>query len=179
MNNKLEIKYISPADLKPNDKNPRNNENAIEPVKKSIEHFGFVNPIIARKSDNMIIAGHTRWKVSLKKKLKQIPVIFVDLSENDSKLYNLADNKLGELAEWEVPGLESILNELKLSDVDISIAGFGEVKDEDLEIKEEILRPYKKTHILLSFPPEKILELQPLLEKILAIENIEYEQSSN
>jgi site-specific DNA-methyltransferase (adenine-specific) len=143
----LEITYLAPSKLVPFVGNPRNNEHAIEPVKKSIEHFGFINPIIARKSDSMIIAGHTRWKAALKDDLKEVPVIFVDLSENDSKLYNLADNKLGELAEWDIPGLDSVLDELREFDVDVSIAGFGdeytaielETNNEDKMIKSETI----------------------------------------
>ncbi len=126
--NKLEIKYVKPSELIPFVGNPRNNENAIEPVKRSIEHFGFVNPIIARTSDNMIISGHTRWKAALKDELETVPVIFVEMSENDAKLYNLADNKLGEFATWDIPGLDTILEELKLLDVDITIAGFADIE---------------------------------------------------
>ena len=178
--NLLEIKYVTPSSLVLNFKNARKNEMAIEPVKKSIEHFGFLNPIIARRSDKMIIAGHTRIKAALKAGLKQVPVIFVDLSENDAKLYNIVDNKLGELAEWDIPGLDLVLDELKALDVEISLAGFEDKEQGILsEKQEEILKPYRKTHILLSFPPEKILDLQSHLESILAIEGIEYEQSSN
>ena len=176
----LEIKYLAPSKLVPYQGNPRLNEQAVDPLRRSIEHFGFLNPIIARRSDNMIIAGHTRWKAALKDNLKTVPVIFVDLSENDAKLYNLADNKLPEISEWDISGLEDVLTELQAFDVDISIAGFGDEEEgETSEKQEEILKPYKQTHILLSFAPEKILDLQPYLESILAIEGIEYEQSSN
>jgi len=176
----LEIAYTPPSKLVPFIGNPRDNENAIDPVKKSIEHFGFINPIIARRADNMIIAGHTRWKAALKDNLKEVPVIFVDLSENDSKLYNLADNKIGEFAEWDIPGLDTISDDLRKLDIDVSLDGFEEKKNkEPIKSKQEEIKPYKKTHILLSFPPEKIIELQPILEKIINMEDIEYEQSSN
>ena len=46
------------------DKNPRNNDHAVEEVAKSIGRFGWGNPIIARKSDGVVIAGHTRLKAA-------------------------------------------------------------------------------------------------------------------
>lgn len=122
--NKLKIEYLSIDKLIPYAHNPRFNSAAIEPVKKSIEYFGFIDPIIVRRSDNMIISGHTRIKSAMKIGLKEVPVIFVDMSENDAKLYNLADNKLGELAQWDISGLSSICADLKELDVDISLAGF-------------------------------------------------------
>jgi ParB-like chromosome segregation protein Spo0J len=130
----LEIKYVAPSTLVPFVGNPRQNEQAIDPVKRSIEHFGFINPIIARRSDNMIICGHTRWKAALEDDLKEVPVVFVDMTENDAKLYNLADNKLGEFATWDIPGLDAVLAELRELDVDLTIAGF----DMDLSGMKEI-----------------------------------------
>ncbi len=134
----IAIKQVKPSQLVPFIDNPRFNEAAIEPLINSISHFGFINPIIARKSDNMIIAGHTRWKAALKLNKKLVPVIFVDLSENDSKLYNIADNKLGEVAQWDNEKLAALLKELD----DVDVTGFGdeeinELMSEFQETKEE------------------------------------------
>ena len=59
--------------------NPRNNEAAIDAVAKSIEEFGFKVPIVITK-ENVIIAGHTRLKASLKLGLATVPCIVADLS---------------------------------------------------------------------------------------------------
>ena len=53
-------------DLKPWDQNPRFNQAAINLVAESISNFGFTSPIVARKADNTIIAGHTRWEAAKK-----------------------------------------------------------------------------------------------------------------
>ena len=87
---------------------------------------------------------------------------------------------------------EGLYEFASLQDLDISsmtdeidIAGFDIEKylkgydEEKLEYHEEEIKPYKKTHILLSFPPEKFLDIQPYIDKILKIEGVEYEQSSN
>ncbi len=162
----LEIKYVAPSTLVPFIGNPRQNEQAVEPVKKSIEHFGFINPIIARRSDNMIIAGHARWKAALKDNLKEVPVVFVDMTENDAKLYNLADNKLAELAQWDIPGLDAILAELQALDIDVSIAGFGSFPGEPddpnaeyqgmPEFEQEDLSPFKQLKI--NFASQKDID---------------------
>ena len=52
--------------LTPHPKNPRQNEEAVSQIARSIERFGFTSPIIAREQDKTIIAGHTRWKAAQK-----------------------------------------------------------------------------------------------------------------
>lgn len=63
--------------LTPYKNNPRNNDEAVEPVANSISEFGFKVPIVAT-SDGEIINGHTRWKAAKKLKLKTVPVIIAD-----------------------------------------------------------------------------------------------------
>lgn len=125
-NKKLSIQYIPPSELKPNPQNPRQNEHVIEPLVQSFERYGFLDPIIARQEDNIIIAGHTRWKAALKKGMKDVPVVFVDLPERESLEYNIASNKLGELASWDNEQLVGILKELDEMDSDLLVLGFSE-----------------------------------------------------
>jgi ParB-like chromosome segregation protein Spo0J len=74
----------------------------------------------------MIIAGHARIKAVRKMGGNKVPVIYVDFSENDAKLYNIADNKLATLAEWDTPKLNEILDEFKELKIDIDVLGFTE-----------------------------------------------------
>ena len=60
----MEIKEMKIADLKPYEKNPRMNENAVPYVANSIKEFGFKVPIIIDKK-NVIVAGHTRYKAAM------------------------------------------------------------------------------------------------------------------
>ncbi len=104
--------------------NPRKNEYAIDKVVDSIKRFGFAAPIVARKKDKIIIAGHTRYEAALKIGLTEVPVRFMDLDPADAKLLALADNKLGELAEWDKRGLKNIFETENFDLDDLNIAGF-------------------------------------------------------
>ncbi len=98
--------------------NPRKNAKAISAVKKSIKRFGFGAPVLARRADGEIIAGHTRVAAAKSLKLEQVPVRFLDLDPNDARLLALADNRLGELADWDEEALAAVLKELDVDDVE-------------------------------------------------------------
>ncbi len=130
--------------------NPRNNEAAIDAVAKSIEEFGFKVPIVITK-ENVIIAGHTRLKASLKLGLATVPCIVADdLTEGQIKAFRLADNKTAELASWDFTKLES---ELESIEMDMSVFGFEDLEskvpdnatDDDFDPSEELTEtPYTK-----------------------------------
>ena len=107
-----QIVYLKLKDIKPYDRNARKNDDAVEAVMNSIQEFGFKNPIILDK-DNVIICGHTRYKASKKLKLKEVPCIIADdLTDEQVKAYRLADNKTGELAEWDYDLLDFEMGEI-------------------------------------------------------------------
>ena len=108
--------------LKPWADNPRINDHAVDRVAESIKRFGFGAPILARRADGEIIAGHTRLKAARKLGLEKVPVRYLDLDPADAHLLALADNKLGEIAEWDADGLAEVLRELQAEDMDIDIA---------------------------------------------------------
>lgn len=115
--------YVAIDSLVPWDRNPRKNDAAIPEVAGSIKRFGFGAPIIARLADRRIIAGHTRWAAAKSLGLEQVPVRFLDLSEDEATALTLADNKLGELSEWNDAELADLLRGLHESSVDL--AGLG------------------------------------------------------
>lgn len=121
--------------LKPYANNPRDNESAVEPVANSIKEFGFKVPIVAT-SDGEIINGHTRFKASKLLGLKKVPVIISDdLTEKQIKAFRLADNKTGELADWNE---ELLAKELEKLDFNLEQFGFEKLADEfDEEDNEE------------------------------------------
>ena len=99
-------------------------EKQIEKVAKSIDAFGFLNPILI-DSNYGIIAGHCRTMGAKKLGLTEVPCIFVeDLSEEQKKAYILADNKLALDAGWDFEKVESELLELDDLDFDVSLTGF-------------------------------------------------------
>ena len=104
----------------------------------SIKEFGFKNPIIIDKN-NVIVAGHTRYKASKKLKLKEVPCIIADdLTDEQIKAFRLADNKVSEVAEWDDDLLNLELSDLTNFDIDMSDFGFdfdnttNEIKEEDI-----------------------------------------------
>lgn len=109
------------SDIIPYDKNPRYNDEAVPAVVKSIQEFGFKVPIIIDKN-NIIVAGHTRYKAAKKLKMETVPVIVADdLTDEQIKAFRLADNKVGEIATWDEGLLTAELDEI----LDINMADFG------------------------------------------------------
>ena len=117
----MEIRNVNIKDLKPYEKNPRRNDEAVKFVASSIKEFGFKVPIIVDK-DMIIIAGHTRYKAAKRLKLKEVPVIMADdLSDEQVKAFRLADNKVAERSEWDFDLLTDELTDI----LDIDMEQFG------------------------------------------------------
>jgi len=117
--------------LHPHAKNPRHNDHAVEAIANSIKRFGFTSPIVANK-DHTILAGHTRWKAAKSIGLETVPVVYVDLSPVDAELLMIADNKLGEKADWNNDQLSDLLTGLREKGEDLEILGFEDDELDDL-----------------------------------------------
>lgn len=126
----LKIVEININDLKEYENNPRNNDEAVEPVMNSIKEFGFKVPIIIDK-ENVIIAGHTRLKAAKKLKLETVPcVIADDLTEEQIRAFRLADNKVSEFATWDIELLDIELDNI----LDIDMGMFDFMKTEKINV---------------------------------------------
>jgi len=100
-------------DIRPYERNPRINDKAVDAVAASLAEFGFRQPIVVDE-DGVIIVGHTRWKAAKKLGLDKVPVhVATDLPPEKVRAYRIADNKTGELAEWDLEILPIELNELR------------------------------------------------------------------
>ena len=118
----IELRNIN--EVKPYEKNPRINDGAVEAVANSIREFGWRSPIVVDK-DGIIICGHTRLLAAKQLGLEQVPVhVATDLSPEKVKAYRIADNKTGEIAEWDFDLLPIELAELQDMDFDLSLLGF-------------------------------------------------------
>ena len=148
--------------LKPYANNPRDNESAVEPVANSIKEFGFKVPIVAT-SDGEIINGHTRFKASKLLGLERVPVIIADdLTEEQIKAFRLADNKTGELAEWNE---ELLAKELKELDFNLEQFGFEKLADELDEEEGEKEDPYTSKITTPTYEPTgEEVSLQDLVD---------------
>lgn len=141
--------------LTPWAENPRENKKAIGKVAESIARFGFASPIIARKENLEIIAGHTRWAAARKLGLDRVPVRVLDLSESEARLLALADNKLGEIADWNDDLLQKILSEYEESDR--LVAGW----EEDAKVDEDDpdrIEDNRQFALMLNFDNEEDLQ---------------------
>ena len=119
------------GEIKPYEKNPRKNDNAVDAVANSISQFGFRVPVVIDK-DNVIVCGHTRYKAAKKLGLDVVPcVVADDLTDEQIKAYRLADNKVSELAEWDIDLLGEELD--CIFDIDMTDFGFDLSEDEEEE----------------------------------------------
>ena len=136
----MNVKEINIKDIRPYEKNPRKNNSAVAYVAESIKQFGFKVPIIIDKN-NVIVAGHTRYKAAKKLGINTVPVIIADdLTDEQIKAFRLADNKVAEQAEWDIDLLNEELEEI--FDIDMTDFGF-EVLEEEKEVEEDGYEPVK------------------------------------
>lgn len=132
----MKVEDWSIGKVTPYDKNPRNNDDAVDATANSIKEFGWQQPIVVDK-DGVIIVGHTRLKAAKKLGLKEVPVtVAKNLTAQQVKAYRLADNKTGELADWDTDMLNIGLDEL--TQIDMSKFGFNfdivePIDDEDMD----------------------------------------------
>lgn len=113
--------WVPIGSLTPWDANPRLNDGKpVEQVAASIRRFGFASPIIARKADGKVIAGHTRLKAALALGLTEVPVRFLDIDPADAHLLALADNRSGEFADWDVGKLQTVMSDFSFDDIEMA-----------------------------------------------------------
>ena len=120
------IEQIPPELLKPYARNARtHSERQIALIAQSLETFGFNNPIIAEE-DGTIIAGHGRWDAAKVLGLETVPVLRArHLTPAKIKAYRLADNRLADLAGWDMEMVALEFGDLDTMDLDFSIETIG------------------------------------------------------
>lgn len=132
----INIVYKDVDELIPYVNNPRDNAGAVDAVASSIKNFGFKVPIVVDKG-NEIVTGHTRLLAAKKLDMKKVPVIIADdLSEAEVKAFRLADNKVGELADWDFNILSAELAELE--NMDMSQFGFDDFIEDNFDTDFEL-----------------------------------------
>lgn len=132
----MQVQSMKIDEVKPYPNNPRNNDDGVEAVANSIREFGWQQPIVVDK-DNVIIVGHTRYKAARKLGMKEVPVVVANnLTPEQVKAYRLADNKTGELTDWDMSLLDDELGDI--ADIDMSDFGFNlDLDDDEVEVQED------------------------------------------
>ena len=132
----MKIVEVATAELKPYENNPRNNDNAVDAVAESIKNFGFKVPIVI-DAENVIVAGHTRYKAALKLGLEKIPCIIADdLTPEQVRAFRVVDNKTSEFATWAVKDLNAelaTLTDFKLENFGIDVRKIKNVEETSIE----------------------------------------------
>lgn len=124
----MKIVNISVNELTPYKNNPRNNNEAIRYVANSIKEFGFKVPLVI-DSDNVVICGHTRLLAAKQLGIEEVPCIVADdLTDEQIKAFRLADNKVGEIATWDLGALVGELKDINFIDME----DFGFLGADDL-----------------------------------------------
>ena len=124
----MNVQNFALADIHPYARNPRKNDEAVKNVAASIREFGFLVPLVI-DHNHEIVAGHTRYKAAQSLGMKTVPCVIADeLTEDQIKAFRLVDNKVGEMADWDMDLLP-----LELADIEMPMAdfGFAVISDED------------------------------------------------
>lgn len=109
----MKIQSVKLKDIFPYYDNPRDNADAIEPVKESFKKFGFIKPIVCDKK-GVIICGHTRYVAAFQLGLEYVPVIYSNMDDEQAKKFRIADNKLAEKSEFDETELLDELRKMKV-----------------------------------------------------------------
>jgi DNA modification methylase len=125
--NNLSIEYVPISSLHADPTNPRRiNDEELAKLERSITENGFVAPIIARKNDNVIVAGHQRIKAAARLGYKTVPAVIIDIDVDSSRLLNVALNKIS--GEFDFDMLEQFFADIDTnSSLDATLSGFDQI----------------------------------------------------
>lgn len=150
------IEYRSLVSLHEYPKNARvHSRDQIEEITRNIQENGFLNPILIDTKDG-IIAGHGRYQAALNLKLDKVPVIQIKhLTDEQIRLYRIADNRLAEKSTWSLDLLKIEFEDLERLDLnlDLSISGWDPPKILELitPAEQKISQPQNEWKEMPSF----------------------------
>lgn len=130
----LDIQKIAVEKLNPAKYNPRKDlkkgDPEYEKLKRSIETFGYVEPVIWNKKTGHIVGGHQRFKILKEQGVAEVECVVVEMDEAEEKALNIALNKVS--GDWDMPKLAELLEDLDKSMFDVSLTGFDAAEIDDL-----------------------------------------------
>jgi hypothetical protein len=189
---KLRLEWVEAGTLSPNPKNWRRHSETQQRAIKSVlndPEIGWAGVLLYNERTKRLIDGHARQQAVNPKDL--VPVLIGNWSDEAEAKILLTLDPLGSMADGSRKQFEQLLDSVSVEDADIQklladTAGSLTPEDVDsqaaaegLEKKEVELKPFKCTHILLSFPPDLIGEVEKHIAPLRAIQEVQYETSSN
>lgn len=153
----MQIEKLKTAQLIPADYNPRKDlkpgDPEYEKLKRSIEQFGYVEPVIWNKTTGNIVGGHQRLKVLLDMGISEVECVVIEMDEEKEKALNIALNKIS--GDWDKEKLALLITDLQGADFDVSLTGFDPaeidalfkdslkdgIHDDDFDVDAELQKP--------------------------------------
>lgn len=134
----LKIEYLPIESLRPYEKNARKHQaKDIAVIKKSIEEFGFNDPIGIWGKKNIVVEGHGRLLAVKELGWTTVPCVRLDhLTDEQRKAYALTHNRSAEMSEWDWDTLDEELSSLK-DKFDLDDLGFSDLLEEEPEEEPE------------------------------------------
>lgn len=144
------LQELIPADYNPR-KDLQPGDPEYEKLKRSIDEFGYVDPIIWNKRTGRICGGHQRFKILKAQGVEEAEVVIVDFDEEKEKAFNIALNKVN--GDWDKDKLALLITDLQASDFDVSLTGFdpaelddlmgsdSDAKDDNFDVQAELEKP--------------------------------------
>ena len=130
----MQIEKLKTEQLIPSDYNPRKDlkpgDAEYDKLKRSVEQFGYVEPVIWNKTTGRVVGGHQRLKVLIDMGITEVDCVVVELPETKEKALNVALNKIS--GDWDKDKLALLIADLQGSDFDVSLTGFDPSELDDL-----------------------------------------------
>ncbi len=120
---KMDISKLNPTKYNPR-KDLKPGDTEYEKLKRSINEFGYVEPVIWNKKTNNVVGGHQRLKILRDMGISDVDCVVVELSEEKEKALNIALNKIN--GDWDNDKLALLISDLQGADFDVSLTGFDE-----------------------------------------------------
>jgi len=122
----MQIEYVTPDSLVPAPYNPRAiDEAALKRLTALLETHGFVDPVIARREDRLLIGGHQRLKANARRAVPdaKVPCVFLEgVSDEQAKALNIALNNPGAQGQYQPDQLAELLAELDQTELNLPAA---------------------------------------------------------
>lgn len=126
---KIQTERLIPADYNPR-KDLKPGDPEYEKLKRSLEEFGYVEPVIWNKTTSHVVGGHQRLKVLLDMGITEVECVVVEMDAEKEKALNVALNKIS--GDWDKDKLALLIADLQGADFDVSLTGFDPSEIDDL-----------------------------------------------